>query len=130
VDLAAELGCALEWDALLYARSRLVHASALGGVGSIDVPFLDLRDRAGLDAEVRAVARLGFRAKAAIHPGQIEIIHEAFAPTELELERARRILDAHQRSEGGVTVLDDRMIDRPVVEAARRTLARERKDNR
>ena len=59
VDLATELGCAVEWDALLYARSRVVHAAALGGVQSIDVPFLDVHDHAGLDGETRAQAPLG-----------------------------------------------------------------------
>jgi citrate lyase beta subunit len=126
VDLAAELGCTLEWEALLYARSRVVHACAIGGVPAIDVPFLDLHDRAGLEAEVRAVARLGFMGKAAIHPEQVGTIHEALAPTAAEIDTARRILDAYERSGEGVSVLEGRMIDRPVVEAARRTLAKER----
>ncbi|MCA1789580.1 MAG: HpcH/HpaI aldolase/citrate lyase family protein [Thioalkalivibrio sp.] len=124
VDLASDLGCALEWDALLHARSRIVHASAVARVQSIDVPFLALHDKVGLDEETRAVARLGFTGKAAIHPGQIATIHAALAPTDAELERARRILDAHESGTGGVSVFEGRMIDRPVVEAARRTINR------
>lgn len=124
VDLASDLGCALDWDALLYARSRVVHASAMGRVQSIDVPFLALQDEVGLDDETRAVARLGFTGKAAIHPGQIATIHAALAPTRAELDRARGILEAHERAAGGVSVFEGRMIDRPVVEAARRTINR------
>ncbi|MEX2467375.1 MAG: CoA ester lyase [Gemmatimonadota bacterium] len=130
VDLAVELGCAFEWEPLLYARSRVVHASAVAGVQAIDVPFLDLRDREGLVAEARAVARLGFTGKAAIHPGQIEPIHEAFAPTPAELERAHGILEAHAHGTGGVTVFEGRMIDGPVLEAARRTIARASEEKR
>jgi (S)-citramalyl-CoA lyase len=70
VDLAAELGCDVSWDALLYARSRLVHAAALGGVWTLDVPALALDDPGGVEEETRAVARLGFTGKAAIHPGR------------------------------------------------------------
>ena len=127
VDLAAELGCAIEWDALLYARSRLVHAVALAGGGRVrllDVPFLALDDLHGLEAETRAVSRLGFTGKAAIHPRQIEPIHAAFAPTRDDLDRARRILEAYDRAGGGVLEVDGRMVDRPVVEAARRMVAR------
>lgn len=124
VDLAAELGCALEWDALLYARSRLVHAAALGRVGVIDVPHLGLDDVEGVGEEARAVAGLGFTAKAAIHPRQIEPIHEAFRPGPEEVDRARRLLDAYHRAGGGVISFEGRMVDRPVVEAARRTVQR------
>jgi (S)-citramalyl-CoA lyase len=124
VDLAAELGCALEWDALLYARSRLVHAAALGGVGVIDVPYLGLDDTAAVGAEARAVAALGFTAKAAIHPRQIEPIHDAFRPAPDEVTRARRLLDAYHRAGGGVISFEGVMVDRPVVEEARRTLRR------
>lgn len=124
VDLAAELGCSLEWDALLYARSRLVHAAALGGVSVIDVPYLELDDLAGVAAEARAVAGIGFTAKAAIHPRQIEPIHDAFRPDAEDVARARRMLDAYHRARGGVISFEGIMVDRPVVEAARRTLQR------
>ncbi|MEX2473459.1 MAG: CoA ester lyase [Gemmatimonadota bacterium] len=124
VDLAAELGCSLEWDALLYARSRLVHAAALGGVSVIDVPYLELDDVAGVGAEARDVAALGFTAKAAIHPRQVEPIHDAFRPGPDDVARARRMLDAYHRAGGGVISFEGAMVDRPVVEAARRTLQR------
>ncbi len=124
VDLSIELGCAVEWDALLVARSRIVHAAALAGIGSIDVPFLDVSDAAGLAREAAAVRRLGFTGKAAIHPVHIPAIHGAFSPTAAEVERATTIMQAFERSQGGAVLGEGKMIDRPVMEAARRTLAR------
>ncbi|MDZ7778798.1 MAG: CoA ester lyase [Gemmatimonadota bacterium] len=124
VDLAADLGCDLDWEALLYARGRVVHAAALGRVPTLDVPSLELDDPAGLAAHTRAVARLGFSGKAAIHPRQIAPIHEALAPTAEELRRARAILDAYERAGEGVFSFEGTMVDRPVVEAARKTVHR------
>ena len=51
VDMAADLRCKGTWMALLYARSRVVHAAAAAGLDAIDVPFLDLDDREGLIRE-------------------------------------------------------------------------------
>jgi (S)-citramalyl-CoA lyase len=124
IDLAAELGAALEWDSLLYARSRLVHAAALaGGLATLDTPSLEVADLAAVGQEAIRVARLGFTGKAAIHPAQLPAIHAAFSPTEEEVERARRVVQAFGESGGGVVLVDGRMVDRPVVRAAQRTLA-------
>lgn len=122
VDLSAELGASLEWDALLYARSRVVHAAALGGVGAVDVPFLDTSDGEGLLAETTAVRALGFRGKAAIHPGQVATILGVFWPTPAQIERARRVVEAAE-SRAGAFLLDGAMVDRPIIEAARRVVA-------
>jgi (S)-citramalyl-CoA lyase len=124
IDLAAELGAALEWDSLLYPRSRLVHAAALaGGLATLDTPSLEVADLDTLAREALGVARLGFTGKAAIHPAQLPVIHEAFHPTDEEVERARRVVSAFEESAGGVVLVDGRMVDRPVVRAAQRTLA-------
>jgi len=122
VDLTAELGAALEWDSLLYARGRLVHAAALAGVRAIDVPFLDASDAAGLRDEAARVRRLGFGGKAAIHPHQVGVVQAAFSPSDEEIARAARVLEVAGRQEGAF-LLDGRMVDRPVVEAARRIVA-------
>lgn len=125
VDLAADLGCALTWDALLYARGRLVHAVALaGGRALLDVPDLNLDDVPGLERRTRAVADLGFTGKSAIHPRQIGPIHAALAPPAEEVARARRLLDAYHRGGGGVISFEGIMVDRPVAEAARRVVWR------
>ena len=124
LDLAADLGAALTWDALLYARSRVVHATALAGVAAIDGPFPDIHDLVGLGRESSRARALGFTAKAAIHPGQIPSIHDAMVPTEAELSWAHRVLATADQADGGVSVVDGRMVDAPVVRAAQRTLAR------
>lgn len=123
VDLSAELGCTLDWEPLLYARSRVVHAAALAGIDTIDMPFLDVADPEGLSRESRAAARLGFRGKVAIHPTQVAVIQEAFSPRAEEIERARRIVAAYEAQHGGVLLVDGKLVDRPVVLAALRVLA-------
>lgn len=122
-DLCAELGCTLAWEPLLYARSRVVHAAAIAGLAVMDVPYLDVDDETGLRAEVAAVRRLGFTAKAAIHPKQVSGINEGFAPSAAEEQRARRVLEAFDACKDGVCLLDGRLVELPVIRAARRTLS-------
>ncbi len=124
MDLAAELGARFEWEPLLFARSRIVHAAALAGVGAIDVPWAPLDDPEGLTSETTRAARMGFQGKLAIHPAQVPVIHAALAPAPAEIEAARRILRAAAASAEGVQVVDGRMVDRPLVLGAERVLAR------
>ena len=81
---------------------------------------------AALRAEAVRACRLGYSGKVAIHPAQIPVIHEVFTPSREELARARRILEADRAAGGDAVALDGRMVDRPVVEAARRILQRAR----
>ncbi len=124
MDLSAELGARFEWEPLLYARSRVVHAAALAGVGAVDVPWAPLDDPEGLEAETRRAARLGFTGKLAIHPAQVPHIHRALRPGDEELAWARRVVEADAAAGGGVVVVDGKMVDRPIVLGARRVLAR------
>ena len=123
VDLAAELGCAIEWDALLYARSRVVAAAALAGVDAMDTPFMDVSASAQLGDEARAVRRLGFVGKAAIHPTQVPVIQAAFSPDPDEVAWAGRIVKAYGANAGGVLLVDGKLIERPVIASAQRILA-------
>ncbi|MBF5096101.1 CoA ester lyase [Azospirillum sp. INR13] len=120
-DLSAELGCAIAWEPLLSARSRLINAAALAGIEAVDSPFFDLTDAAGLQWEAAAALALGFGAKAAIHPGQISTVNATFTPTEAEIAQARRIV---AESAKGVAVVDGRMIDEAMARKARRILCR------
>ena len=120
----ATLWCDRSWDSLLYARSRCVLAARLGGVALFDSPFFDLEDSDGLREEATRARRLGFGGKAAIHPSQVGVIHDVFAPSREEIERARRVVEGAERTDDGVFVLEGKMVDRPVVEAAQRILAR------
>jgi citrate lyase beta subunit len=123
VDMAAELGAAMDFTSMLYARSRVVHAAASHGLDAIDVPFLDLEDAAGLAEECRLVRGLGFTGKAAIHPKQLRAINAAFTPDAERIAYARKVIAAFENAPDGLVVVDGKLIEIPVVRSARRTLA-------
>jgi citrate lyase beta subunit len=123
VDMAAELGAAQDFTAMLYARSRVVHAAASHGLDALDVPWLDLADEAGLLEECRRVQALGFTGKAAIHPKQLAPINAVFTPGPDRIAYARKVIDAFETSADGLVVVDGKLIEAPVVRSARRTLA-------
>ena len=123
-DLALELGAKPHWEPLLYARSRVVHAAAVSGIPAYDAPSRDFHDLAPVREEARRGRALGFAGKTAIHPAQIPVIHEAFAPSREEVEPSREVVEADRGAGGGAVGLGGRMVDRPVVEAARRVLER------
>jgi citrate lyase beta subunit len=122
IDLSADLGSAVEWEALLYARSRVVLAAGAAGVSALDTPFMDVPAVAALAEESRRVRRLGFAGKAAIHPSQVPVIQGAFSPSDEELAWARKIVAAYERQQGGVLLVDGKLIERPVVRSAQRSL--------
>ena len=123
VDMAAELRVEPTWNALLHARSRVVHAAASAGVDLIDVPFLDLNDMEGLAREAAACAEIGFTGKGAIHPKQIPVLNECFSPTEEEVERARRVIAEFDGAGTGLVVIDGKLIEKPVLRSMHRILA-------
>ncbi|MDE2875263.1 MAG: CoA ester lyase [Gemmatimonadota bacterium] len=129
-DLALELGADPVWEPLLYARSRVVHAAAMNRVPAYDMPSRDFREMSVLREEARRTRSLGFAGKTAIHPAQIPVIHEVYAPSREEVERALAIVEADRGAEGGAVGVAGRMVDRPVVEAARRVLERAGKAGR
>jgi citrate lyase beta subunit len=123
VDMAAELRVEPTWGPLLYARSRAVHAAAGAGLDFIDVPFLDLDDMDGLSTEAQACVQLGMTGKAAIHPKQIAVINRHFTPSAEEIARARRIIEAFENGDSGLVVIDNKLIEKPVLRSMYRILA-------
>lgn len=123
-DLAADLGAAFAWEPLFAARAAIVAAAATARLPVFDVPCLALDDADALRDETRRVRALGFTAKLAIHPAQVAPIRAIFTPGADEVAEARRIVAALDAAAGGVARLDGRMIDAPVAQSARRTLAR------
>jgi citrate lyase subunit beta/citryl-CoA lyase/(S)-citramalyl-CoA lyase len=123
VDYAAALGSDLSFDALHAARAAIVAAAATVGAGTMDVPFLDVKDEAGLRAETERVKAMGFQGRAAIHPAQIPVINAVFTPTPAELAKAERIAAAFAAAASGIALLDGKLIEKPVLKAAERVLA-------
>jgi (S)-citramalyl-CoA lyase len=123
-DLAADLGAELAWEPMLYGRSRLAQAAASAGLALVDVPYLVLDDAAGLREECRRAKALGFTGKLAIHPKQVAPIVEAFTPGEAEVARAERMIAELERAGGNAVEFEGKMLEGPIVKAARRVLAR------
>ena len=115
VDMAAELRCQNNYDSLVYARSRVVHASAAAGLDVIDVPYLDLDDPDGMRREAERVRDLGFSGKGSIHPTQIAAINEVFTPSEVQIVRARRVIAEFEKADTGLIVIDGKLIEKPVL---------------
>ena len=130
-DLTADLGVpkTVRGDETLYARTRVVNAARAAGVQAIDSVFGDVGDLEGLEAWARTSRGLGFDGMGCVHPRQIEPIHRAFAPSEVEIEKALRIVAAFEQAERaglGVVSLGAKMIDPPVVQRALKLVERAR----
>lgn len=119
---------ALHWgDQWHYAISRMVAACRAEGLRPIDGPFDDIDDPEGFRAAARRAAALGCEGKWAIHPSQIALANEAFTPSEAEVARARRILEAMEQAarEGkGAVALDGRLVDAASIRMAERLIAK------
>jgi citrate lyase subunit beta/citryl-CoA lyase len=109
---------------MLYVRSHLVVVSRAAGLPPpVDSVYPLIDDDAGLRAEAQFVRSLGFAAKSAIHPRQIPILHEVFAPSARDLEWAREVLAAFDAAGRGATRLPDgEFVDLPVAQRAQRLL--------
>jgi len=114
-------------DIFLYARAHLVVASRVAGIDApVDTVYPDFRDTEGLVAEALRARALGFQGKIVIHPAQVEPVNRVFTPTPEEVAQARRIVAAFEAAEAaGVAVIqvDGRMVEYPIAQRARRTVA-------
>ena len=110
---------------LIYARSSIVIAAAAAHVQAVDGVWVDLNDSDGLRAFAKQSRRLGFSGMSCIHPSQIEAINATFSPTAEEIDYCRKVLQAFEaanaRGDGSIA-LGGQLIDRPIVERARRTM--------
>ena len=128
-DFAADLGLAAHREGeaadLIYARSAIVIAAAAARVLAFDGIWANFKDQAGLRADALRGRRLGFAGRQCIHPDQVAIVNEIYAPSEEEIAHARRVVSAFEDGVGrglGAVALDGEMLDTPIVERARRTL--------
>lgn len=110
---------------LLFGRSMVLLAARAAGIDAIDTVFSDINDEAGFRKEVAFIKQLGFDGKSIINPRQIMPVHEIFTPTIREIEKAREVVNAIEeanRKGSGVISLHGKMIDKPIVLRAQRTL--------
>lgn len=126
-DLTADLGVKRTKDAAesLYARTRIVNACKAARIQPIDSVFSDVADMDGLKENVRMSKSLGFEGMGCIHPRQIRVIHENFAPEADEIAKAKKIVRAFVEAESkglGVVSLGTKMIDPPVVKRAQKVI--------
>ena len=128
-DYTADLGVVktLAGGESLYSRSRLVNAAKAAGIQAIDSVFSDVGDMEGLRRWGENSRAMGFEGMGCIHPLQIAVIHDAFAPSQVEIEKALNIVAAFEEAQKrGVSVvsLGSKMIDPPVVQRALVLVAR------
>lgn len=126
-DFTADLGVprTVEGRESLYARTRLVVAAKAAGVQSIDSVFSDVGDMDALKQNVLTSKALGFEGMGCIHPRQVPVINQGFAPDETEIQKSRKIVLAFEEAGEnglGVVALGTKMIDQPVVVRARKTI--------
>lgn len=112
-------------DELRLARETIVVAARAAGIAALDTVYSNLNDMETFRNEVEFIHRLGFDGKSIINPRQIEVVNEVFAPSEKAIEKARTILAAIKEAEkkgSGVIAVNGKMVDRPVVIRAQRTI--------
>jgi citrate lyase subunit beta/citryl-CoA lyase len=130
-DYTADLGVVKtsEGAESFYARTRLVNAARAAGVQAIDSVYGDIADMDGLLRWGQKSRTLGFEGMGCVHPLQIAVVHQAFAPTSAEIEKAQKIVAAFEEAQQrglGVVSLGSKMIDPPVVQRALKLVKRAR----
>ena len=126
-DYTADIGTqrTAEGTESFFARCQVVNACKAAGIQAIDSVFSDISDMEALKENVLRSKALGFDGMGCIHPRQIKVIHDNFAPDEKEIENAKNIVLAFfEATEKGIGVvsLGNKMIDAPVVKRAHRTI--------
>ncbi len=129
-DLSRELGLPLRREGeareMVFHRSMVVTAAAAANVQAVDGVWTDLQDAEGLRRYATQSRRLGFSGMSAIHPGQVDAINEIFSPTEDEVAYCRQVIEAFEaavaRGDGSIA-FGGQLIDRPIVDRAKRTVA-------
>jgi len=127
-DFIADMGGVRtrDGDEVVYARSAVALAARLAGVPAVDQIVADFRDDERFREETHGARAMGYAGKLCIHPRQVELANEGFLPSVEEVEHARRLLDAYERSSSaGVAAIDfeGQMVDEPLAAQARRVLA-------
>ncbi|OQO90745.1 CoA ester lyase [Saccharomonospora piscinae] len=111
---------------LLPSLSLCLLAARAAGKSIVDGVYNDVRDAEGFEAECVQARQFGFDGKTLVHPNQLDVCNRVFAPSEADVEHARRVIEALERAVAdgrGVVTVDGRMVENLHVEQARRVLA-------
>ena len=127
-DYSAEISSDLSWDALFYARSRIVNAAKEAEIDAMDGAWFDPHDDDGFLEELGRVVAMGFTVKVSYEAHHIPHIHRALAPSPEEVEHAQRVIAIAETDTVGIARLDGRMVNESIVRSARRVLAAGRHD--
>lgn len=112
---------------LLFARCSILQAARAVGIQAFDTVYSDVNNEEGFLQEAKLIKQLGFDGKSLINPRQIELLHNLFAPTQKEVDQAKRIIEAADEAKAkglGVVSLNGKMIDTPIIERAKLVLER------
>lgn len=110
-----------------YARNKVIVAARIAGIDAIDAPYPDYRDLAGYERDARRASLLGYTGKWAIHPSQVPVANEVYAPTADEISLAQRNVAAYREAEAngsGAVGVDGVLVDAAHLKMAQETLAR------
>ena len=122
VDMQTERGDGTE---LFYARCAVLHAARVAKIDAFDVVYSNVNDDEGFLKEVNLIKKLGYNGKSLINPRQIDLLHNAYAPTAAEVEHAQKVVEAAEEGERkglGVISLNGKMIDAPIIARARKVI--------
>jgi citrate lyase beta subunit len=132
-DYSADVGAkrSQNGEEVLFARSQVVAYAAANNLQAIDMLWVDYKDAQGLERLAQQGAGLGYDGMQIIHPAQIDIVQQAFSPSEQEIVFAERVIAAFENAKKerkGVFALDNKMVDMPMIRSAQRVLSKVNKN--
>lgn len=110
---------------LFTGRGLIVMAARAAGIDALDSVYSDVNNDEGFKKEAQMIKQMGFSGKSLIHPRQIELIHQIYTPSDLEIKKAKKIVDATREAleqNKGVFTVDGKMVDKPIIERAEHVL--------
>ncbi|MDY0024061.1 MAG: CoA ester lyase [Candidatus Izemoplasmatales bacterium] len=117
-------------EEIFYARSKVIYSCAANKMIAIDTPYTDINDNLGLEKDSLYSNSLGMKARAAIHPNQLEIINRVYSPSDEEIKWAQEIIQLHEKNKHlGAFQYKGKMIDKPIIDKAYKILEKSKKFN-
>lgn len=110
---------------LFTGRGLIVMAARAAGIDALDSVYSDVNNDEGFIKEATMIKQMGFSGKSLIHPRQIELVHKVYTPSEVDIKKAKKIVDATREAleqNKGVFTVDGKMVDKPIIERAEHVL--------